>query len=246
MDLRQTVMGQVLSASPVGDYDKRLTILTKEYGKITVFARGARRQNSMLMACSQPFTFGNFTVYRGKNAYNLMSAEINNYFVELRDDIEAVTYGLYFCEFVDYYTKENQEASQVLKLLFQSCRALTHKDLDKRMVRFVFEAKLIYLNGEITPLHECIKCGEKESLVGLSVENGGMICGNCISTVGDIIKLSQSAIYTLQYIMFSSIEKLYSFSVTEEVIKEIEFAMRCYIGRYVDRKFKSMEMLEVF
>ena len=239
-------MGQVLSAHPVGDYDKRLTILTKEYGKITVFARGARRQNSMLMACSQPFTFGNFTVYRGRNAYNLMSAEISHYFVELRDDIEAVTYGLYFCEFVDYYTKENQEASEILKLLFQSCRALTHTNLDRRMVRFVFEAKLIYLNGEITPLYECVKCGKKDNFIGISVENGGMICDECSNSVKDTIKLSASAIYTLQYIMFSTIEKLYSFSVTEEVIKEIEFVMRCYLGRYVDKQFKSMEMLEVF
>ena len=239
-------MGQVLSASPVGDYDKRLVILTKEYGKITVFARGARRQNSMLMACSQPFTFGTFTIYRGRNAYNLMSAQISNYFVELREDIEAVTYGLYFCEFVDYYTKENQEATQILKLLFQSCRALTHKELDKRMVRFIFEAKLIYLNGEITPLHECVKCGTKDNLHGISIENGGLVCSECSGEVKDIITLSQSAIYTLQYIMYSSIEKLYSFTVTDEVIKEIEFVMRCYIGRYVDRTFKSMEMLDIF
>ena len=113
-------MGLVLSASPVAEYDKRLVVLTKEYGKITMFARGARRQNSMLMACSSPFTFGYFTIYKGRNSYNLMSAQVSNYFVELREDIEAVTYGLYFCEFVDYYTKENQEATEILKLLYQS------------------------------------------------------------------------------------------------------------------------------
>ena len=141
-------MGMVLEATPVNDYDRRVVILTKECGKITAFCRGARRQNNKMMAVTNPFTFGKYKLIEGKNAYNLIDAEVSFYFEELRTDFVGAYLGMYFLEFTSYCTKENNDDCEMLKLLFQSIRAVIKENIDNRLVKAVFEIKAIAVNGE--------------------------------------------------------------------------------------------------
>ncbi len=142
------VLGLVLKAEPIGEYDRRVVLLTREKGKITVFARGARRQNNRFLAATTPFCFGEFKLYAGQNSYSLAEANITNYFEELRTDFELAYYGMYFMELADFYARENTDERQMLKLLYQSLCALKHSDIKKEFVRVVYEIKAIMLNGE--------------------------------------------------------------------------------------------------
>ncbi|MDY3919081.1 MAG: DNA repair protein RecO [Candidatus Limivivens sp.] len=239
-----TVTGLVLSAMPVGDYDKRLVLLTRERGKITAFARGVRRQNSPLLAAASPFAFGQFSLFPGRDAYRLVQAEIQNYFRELSQDFEGAYYGFYFLEFADYYTRENAEESQMLKLLYASLRALTRPSLPRVLVRYVYELKAMVLNGEYPEVFHCTRCGREEHLAAFVPEENGLVCRECLPGTRSPVKLEESAVYALQFIVSTPIEKLYTFTVSKPVLEQIARIMERFRKKWVDHTFKSLEILE--
>lgn len=148
------VLGLVLKAEPIGEYDRRVVLLTREKGKITVFARGARRQNNRFLATTTPFCFGEFKLFAGQNSYSLSEANITNYFEGVRSDFELAFYGMYFLEMADYYARENSDEKQLLKLLYQSLTALTHPTLERDFVKMIYEIKAIMINGEFPGVPE--------------------------------------------------------------------------------------------
>lgn len=239
-----TVTGMVLSATPVGDYDRRVVLLTKERGKIAAFARGARRTNSSLLGVTSPFSFGEFVVYEGRTSYTLMSASISNYFSELRTDVEGAYYGFYFLDFAGYYAREANDETALLKLLYQTLRALTNVHIPNRLIRCIYELKAVCINGEGPQVFECVSCGSREANMKFSVRKGGLVCRKCEIHAPDAVMVGTSTLYTLQYIISSKVEKLYTFAVKEEVLLELENLIRNYLNVYVGRNFKSLEILE--
>ncbi|HHX12190.1 MAG TPA: DNA repair protein RecO [Clostridiales bacterium] len=255
MPASTTVTGMVLSAIAVGEYDKRLVILTKELGKISAFAKGARRQNSALLACSEPFSFGEFILYVGRNSYSVTSVEISNYFPELRNDLEDLCIGLYFCEFADYVTKENVNETEILKLLYQSLRALIKNTIEKPLIRAIYELKIITLMGIAPQVFYCVKCEngsdennneenlQKTSKYKFSSKSGGILCEKCYYHDKQAITLDASTLFTMQYIISKDIEKLYSFRVSSKVLYELTRIINEYMNCYIDHAFKTLDML---
>ena len=213
-----TATGIVLSARPVGEYDKLVTLLTRERGKFRAFARGARRPGNSLMAAANVFAFGEFQIYEGRTSYSISQASVRNYFGELMRDFEGACFGQYFLEFADYYTKENVDGTDYLRLVYQSLKALSVPSLPRGLVRYIYELKAMIYSGE------CPQSFEQFSGWNLNL----------------------STLYALQYVTASPVERLYTFTLTEEVFLEFQKVVTFLREHYIDRKFKSLEILETF
>lgn len=206
------VTGIVLSMAPAGEYDRRVGVLTLEHGKITAFARGARHPGNRLMAATCPPSYGTFVLRPGRSAYTMTEAVIEEYFEPLRYDYVAAAYCAYFLEVADYYAVEEADCRELMKLVYQSLRALLAPKLPNPLVRATYELRAIAINGEYP--------GPPEDM-----------------------QLSASALKALRYITSAPIEKLYTFLLSDDTLKEVQRVAGSYCREYMEWDFKSLEVL---
>lgn len=148
MSDRFKVKGMVLMASPIGENDRRLLLLTQELGLISAFCRGAQKQKSSMGAGSRPFTAGTFEMFSGRSSYTVVGMEVINYFDALSRDPEAAAYGMFFMEFSAYYGREGIDGTDQLNLNYLTLSALEKKTMPFRLIASIFILKTMVISGE--------------------------------------------------------------------------------------------------
>lgn len=236
------VSGIVLSVFPVGENDRRLTILTKERGKISVFARGCRKPNHPLFGVTQPLIYCEFMITEGRTYNFLNSAEGKDYFPHLKEDLDSIYYSAYFAELAEYFTVEGMDERNILNLLFLTFAAMKKKLVPLPLIRRIYELKLLQFYGIGLEVFQCISCGKEENLTRISLENGGTLCAACGAKEGSDV--SPAALYALQYVMAAPLPKLYGFTLKEEIFLEFAWIVRHFFRIHAEHTFRSAQMLE--
>ena len=244
-----TVQGVVISAMDVGEYDKRIVLLTRERGKISAFAKGARRMNSPFTAAADSFVFGEFTLYEGKNSYNLNHVNIYHHFVELASRQPEVFYGYYFLELADYFGREGTDEREMMNLLYVTVKALLNPSIDNQLIRCVFELRTMAEQGMMPQLGTCVLCGREmegeEDDLFFSQKEHGLVCKDCRGRALDGVRISDGALYAMKYIVCAPMGKLYTFALSDGILREVSHLVRVYTAQNTDRKFKSLQILEM-
>ena len=218
-----TVNGMVLSAMPIGEYDRRIVLLTTDLGRISAFVRGARRPNSSLLAAARPFSMGIFTLHAGRDSYTVQTASIKEYFEAVSSDVTKMAYGCYFLEAAGFASEENDDGRELLNLFL--------------------------VMGVYPQVFECSVCKSKLTKGWLSVERGNCVCEECAKRKNEAhtsarLYLDESAMYTLQYILTAPIGRLYTFCLEEPVKRTLYDLTVKWRRRYFSREFKSLQVLE--
>lgn len=235
--------GIVIHEMPIGEYDKRIILLAKDIGKITVFAKGARKSTSKFLAGSQIFAYGEYMLYKGKTSYNINQVSLIKPFYNIRNNIEDLTWGLYILEFIEHISDEDNPNNLLIKLLLKTLQALDSGRFNAELITEIFELKAISLIGYSPWVTSCVKCNS-EDINHFSSKEGGTICDNCSNNKESIISISAGAIYAIRYILSMPIEQLYTFKLETNILNELKLVTNQFIEYNFNKKFKTLDFFK--
>ena len=233
------VNGIIIAENNSNDFDKMVTMLTPNLGKIGCSARGARTTKSQLLAGTQFLCFGEYMLFKGsQDIYTINSCETIEMFYNLRTDLDKLLYASHITKIINDVTTENQNSFYVLKLFLNTLYAMSEKNENLDFLTSVFKMRLMKIIGFCPNVNECVTCHKKENLNYFSFKDNGFKCDVCGKQDTGAFSISIPTRNAIIYSIKADSKKIFSFSLSENALREFEIVSRLYLNEKLEKEYK--------
>lgn len=259
----ETVKGLILRETPIGDYDKIMTVLTAEHGKISVFARGAKRLKSPLFTPTQLFSYSEMTLYRSASTYYIRQGALVESFYHIRDTLEGAALAGYLADVAADVSQEEQKEEALLRLLLNCFYAIAGKIKPPEQIKAVFELRAAAEAGFRPDLVACAGCGKAAlETYYFDVSDGVFRCEDCfraaqtereaaasrqseaesIYHTGQLIALlSPSVFAAMRYTIYTRLERIFAFELEDDALRDFASVCEKYLLCHLERNFSTLD-----
>ncbi|WP_040207958.1 DNA repair protein RecO [Neobacillus jeddahensis] len=238
----QKCEGIVIRVTDYGETNKIITIYTREWGKIGVMARGAKKPKSRLSSITQLFTHGYFLVQRGSGLGSLQQGEIITSLRAIGEDIFLTAYASYIVELTDKCTEDSKPNPFHFELLYQTLNYM-NEGYEADILMNIYEMKMLNVMGLYPILNQCSVCGRTDGHFSFSVREGGFICHRCLDKDPYHFKLSPASVKLLRIFYYFDLSRLGDISVKEETKLELKNVITAYYEEYSGLYLKTKKFL---
>lgn len=226
----------LLSRIDFGESDRILTLLTEERGKLSAFARGARKSRRRFAGVLEPFSLIQVSLRSSRGAlYQLDEASLLDGFDALRRDLGAMSRAAYACELTRELCRESAAAGEFFSLL----RAFLCGSADPvELMRF--ELGALSLSGLRPSLDYCVMCGTSDGIgVRFDPEHGGRLCERCARSHG--VRISKETLGVLAALQTGGAEQ--GLSAPAWVRAEARAALTGFVVHHMGHRLKSYDFM---
>ncbi|HEU4914012.1 MAG TPA: DNA repair protein RecO [Candidatus Saccharimonadales bacterium] len=144
---QQVTTAIILGRTDYGEADRILSLLTPEYGKLSLLAKGVRRVKSKLAGGIELFSVSEITFIKGRGEVGtLVSTRLVKHYDRIVGDLNRTMLGYDLIKQLNRATEDETEPAY-FDVLRDTFEALNDVDIPSDLVRFWFAAQMLRLNG---------------------------------------------------------------------------------------------------
>ena len=161
----------------------------------------------------------------------------------IREDLYATAYASYIIELLDRSVEDKKPNPYLFELLYQTLHYI-NEEYDPEVLKFIFEMKMLPVNGIHPILNQCAVCGETEGEFAFSLREAGFICHRCLDKDRYHLKISPATVKLLRVFYYFDLSRLGKISVKPETKKELQKVIDAYYDEYSGLHLKSKKFLK--
>jgi DNA repair protein RecO (recombination protein O) len=240
----------VLRTSPYSESDKIVTFLTRDWGKVTGIAKGARRSQRRFVNVLESFTHVllRFRPSRGDDLAFIFGCDLLRTFRAPGQDLQRYAFASYLTELIDVMISGREAGEEAYNLLLVGLTTLEEQAQLSPLFLSAFALLLLMHTGYAPNSTECQHCGlSLSTLAGPAVfspSRGGLLCLQCRNHGGMTIHLSDE---TAQVLGTAKVITPASFLLTTpspHACRETRTIVTSLLARHLTRPLKSQAFLE--
>jgi len=236
----------VLRRSDFGEADRLLTLLTPEFGKLRVLAKGVRKIRSRKAGHLERFMRTALLIARGRELDVISQAEVIAPHPRLREDLARSTMAHYVAELAETFAPEGEESRALYRLLADTLDRLDTEDGLQQAVRY-YELHLLEIAGFRPQVDLCVGCGdplrEERGPYGFDPSRGGVLCPRCAPRFPTARPMSRRALKAMRFALRSPYPAFREAPFRPATLQELGEIVGRHIVAILERRPRSLAFL---
>ena len=250
----------VLRSWPYGESDKIVSFYTRNHGKVSGIAKGAKRSRRRFLNVLEPFSLVRLSFHerRQSGLVFIQSCDWVYVFKDLNKKLSKISYASYLIEITDELTREREENPALFDHLREGLLFIEDHQIAPSFLT-AFEMKLLRLSGYEPMLQRCRRCGKRPPLAALGTQllpldalggwsfsprEGGILCRSCCRYRKEAIPLSLEALGVLAHCQrYEGFDGSLA-GLPTQAVDETRALLPLFIQFQISKKLKSVAFLD--
>ena len=229
----------VLGTLDYGEADRVVTLLTREHGKLTAFAAGARKSKRRFAGALEPYMRLRVQLVETRGStVRLDSADIEAGYYRARADLPLIARALYAVELCRELTRDHEPHPELFDLLEGYLRQLDAQEAGPTSL-LAFELSALAHAGLMPRFDACALCGRAlGERPRFDPSHGGGVCEACTGRVRDSLGVEAELLSGLRALQEGRREPL-----PPKLRARARWLLNVFIEHHLGRRLKSVDFM---